>query len=56
MKKEWYKSKGIISGLALMAGSIYFFFQGQLSDSYQMFFSGFGIVGVRDAIGRFKLL
>ena len=56
MKKPWYKSKGIVSGVALIAGSLYFFSQGQLADAYQMFFQGSGIIGVRHAIGKLSFL
>jgi len=51
MKKPFYKSKGILSGTALILGSFYFFNQGSFADAYQMLFQGRGVIGVRHAIG-----
>ena len=50
MRKDWYKSKTVWAGVFLIIGSIGLAMIGKTDQSYQMFFTGLGLIGLRQAV------
>lgn len=52
MGKEWYKSKGILAGIALIVKAVFydFYYSQDLNTATTSLFIGLGLIGIRQAI------
>jgi len=50
MRKVWYKSKTVWAGLFLIIGSVGAYLAGDPQKAYELFFTGLGLIGLRQAV------
>ncbi len=50
MRKPWYMSKTIWSGVLLMAGAVGYLLYGDPDKAFELFLIGSGLLGLRQAI------